>query len=101
MMRKIILLCSGGMSSSLLASKMSKYAKSVAYEIKVEAYGVGEAIRVAHDADLVLIGPQVRFNLDLVKKQLPNIPVEVINMRDYGRMDGEEVIKRIQYVLGD
>lgn len=100
-MRKIVLLCSAGMSTSLLVTKMRQHAESIGYEVDVEAYSVSEASRQAADADLVLLGPQVRFNLSAIQKQLPGKPVDVIDMRAYGMMDGEAVIKQAKEILGD
>ena len=44
--------------------------------------------------DCVLLGPQVRFNLDTIKEEAnkvnPGLPVEVIDMKDYGMMNGEK-----------
>lgn len=100
-MRKIILLCSAGMSTSLLVTKMRESAAAQNYETQIDAHSVSEAKREGSDADIVLLGPQVRFNLSAVQKQLPDTPVEVIDMRAYGMMDGEAVIKQVKEVLGD
>ena len=43
----------------------------------------------------VLLGPQVRFNLGKIKEEAakvnPGLPVDVIDMKDYGMMNGEKV----------
>ena len=91
-MKKIILLCSGGMSTSVLAKKMQEVADKEGLETVVTAHGVSQAVEVAHDADVVLLGPQIRYTLDKIKGQLPNIPVAVIDMRDYGTMNGQSVL---------
>ncbi len=100
-MRKIVLLCSAGMSTSILVKKMQEYADESGYEASVSAHSVSEASRVGADADIILLGPQVRFNLSSVQKQLPDKPVEVIDMRAYGTMDGKSVIETVKEILGD
>jgi len=100
-MRKIVLLCSAGMSTSLLVTKMREAAEAQNYEADIEAFSVSEASREGADADIILLGPQVRFNLSAVQKQLPGKPVEVIDMRAYGMMDGAAVIKQVKEVLED
>lgn len=100
-MRKIVLLCAAGMSTSALVAKMRLAAKSANLEYDINAYPVASAKTVAKDADCVLLGPQVRFNLDKVKSELPGIPVESIDMRSYGMMDGAAVIKRVREIVGD
>ncbi len=100
-MRKIVLLCSAGMSTSILVTKMQQAAADQGYEVEVSAHSVSEATRVGADADIILLGPQVRFNLSNVQKQLPGKPVEVIDMRAYGTMNGEAVINEVKKVLND
>ena len=100
-MRKIVLLCSAGMSTSILVTKMQQAAADQGYEVEVSAHSVSEATRVGANADIILLGPQVRFNLSNVQKQLPGKPVEVIDMRAYGTMNGEAVINEDKKVLND
>ena len=52
------------------------------------------------DADIILLGPQVSFQVDKIAKEAP-CPVEAIKMRDYGTMNGEAVLKAAKKVLGD
>lgn len=99
-MRKIILMCSAGMSTSLLMTKMRDAAKAEGYECTVEAHAVSEAKKVGGDADIILLGPQIRFQLAKVKKQV-SCPVEVIDMAAYGTMNGKAVIDEAREVLGD
>ncbi|AMC93119.1 PTS sugar transporter subunit IIB [Erysipelothrix larvae] len=100
-MRKIVLFCSAGMSTSILVNKMIEAAKAIDYDCTVEAHSVSEVARLGADADIVLLGPQVRFNLAGVQKTLPGKPVEVIDMRMYGTMNGAAVIDHVRKVLGD
>lgn len=91
-MKKIVLLCSGGMSTSVLAKKMQEVADKEGLETVVTAHGVSQVMEVANDADVVLLGPQIRYLLDKIKGQLPDVPVAVIGMRDYGTMNGQSVL---------
>lgn len=99
-MKKIVLLCAAGMSTSLLVTKMQKAAEEEGIECDINAYSIAQAKEVGADADIILLGPQVRFNLAKVKEQCPNCPVESIDMAAYGMMDGAKVIKRVKEVLG-
>ncbi len=100
-MRKIILLCAQGMSTGMLVNKMREAATKIGYECTIEAHSVAQAVEYGSDADIVLIGPQVRYELEGVKKLLPNKLVEVIDMRYYGRLDGEKVLEFAKEILGD
>ena len=55
---------------------------------------------VGGDADCVLLGPQVRFQLDTVQKKL-SCPVGVIDMKDYGRQNAEAVLAQACELMGE
>lgn len=40
-----------------------------------------------------MLGPQVRHQLKALQKAAGDVPVEVIDMRDYGTMNGKNVLK--------
>lgn len=50
-------------------------------------------------ADMILLGPQVRYRLKEVQAELPNNKVEVIDMKDYGMMNGKAVLDHVRKVL--
>lgn len=100
-MRKIILLCSAGMSTSMLVKKMQEAAAAENYECEIAAYPMSEAKDKAADADVILLGPQVRFNKGKISELCPGIPVDAIDMKLYGRMDGKGVIAVAKKMLGD
>ena len=88
----ILLVCSAGMSTSLLVKCMLEAAEKKGVECHIEAHPVGNVKDYGDKADVILIGPQVRFQLKNVQKLYPNKPVEIINMQDYGMMNGEKVL---------
>ena len=100
-MRNIVLFCSAGMSTSVMVRKMEEAAKAMNYDCKIAAYAVSEATTYGPDADIILLGPQIRFNLAKVRKLLPGKTVEVIDMRAYGMLDGKAVISFVKQKLGD
>ena len=93
-MKKILLVCSAGMSTILLVNKMKDAAKSSGEEVEINALAIAECSSVINDVDIVLLGPQVRFQKPQVEK-LTNgsVPVEVIDMRQYGIMDGKGILE--------
>lgn len=100
-MRKIVLFCNAGMSTSLLVNKMKEAAAKDGYEVEIEAHALSEADKYGAEADIVLLGPQVRFNQAKVQAKLPNIPVEVIDVTAYGTMNGKAVIDKVKKALND
>ncbi|MDC7952252.1 PTS sugar transporter subunit IIB [Liquorilactobacillus mali] len=93
--KKIMLVCAAGMSTSLLVSKMKKIAleKKIDADIFAEAASKAEEKSAEEKPDIMLLGPQVRYLLKKFEDKF-NFPVEVINMRDYGTMNGENVLKK-------
>ncbi len=91
-MKKILLVCSAGMSTSLLVTKMEEEAKAQGVEAKIWAVAEASAAANWEDADVLLLGPQVRFIEGKIKEMVGGkIPVAVIDMRAYGMMDGKTV----------
>ncbi len=95
----ILLVCSAGMSTSLLVTRMLDYAKTKHLGVTIEAHPVSEVENYGKNADVILLGPQVRFQLSNVKRLFPDIPVEIIDMRDYGMMNGEKVLNHVLEII--
>ena len=87
-----LLVCATGMSTSLLVNRMKEAAETKEIEFQIEAHPVGQIEKYGEAADVILLGPQVRYELKNVKAKYPNKPVEVINMQDYGMMNGNKVL---------
>ena len=68
-MVNILLCCSAGMSTSLMVSKMQSNAEERGIEATIWAVPEAEAEANAEKADVILLGPQVRFLLDKILDQ--------------------------------
>jgi len=97
MIKTIMLVCSAGMSTSLLVEKMKIAAKEKGMDIDIFAVGVSAADTnlANHDVDVLMFGPQVRYLLKDYEKKLADtkIKVKVINMMDYGQINGKKVLE--------
>ncbi|MGX8834140.1 PTS sugar transporter subunit IIB [Amedibacillus sp. YH-ame6] len=98
-MKKIILLCNAGMSTSLLVNKMKEAADNSGFACTIQAHPISSASVVAKDADVILLGPQVRFALAKVQKECPNIPCVSIEPSAYGTMNGAAVIEQARKLV--
>lgn len=91
-----MLVCSAGMSTSLLVTKMQNTAKEKELDVEIFAVSASEADANLEkkDVGVVMLGPQVRFMEKQFKDKLTpkNIPCTIINMSDYGMMNGEKVL---------
>ncbi len=84
-MKKIMLCCNAGMSTSLLVQKMQNDAKDRGLDVEIQARPLNEAMDHL-DADVILLGPQIGYVKGDFQKATDK-PVEVIPMMDYGRMN--------------
>lgn len=92
-MVNILLVCSAGMSTSMLVKKMQAAASTKGVEANIWAVGDAESAAEAQKADIVLLGPQVRFLLSKMQDRVHHEkPVEVIDMASYGSMNGAKVL---------
>lgn len=93
-MVNMLLVCSAGMSTSMLVQRMEEAAKK--RELEASIHAIAEAniknYLNEHEVQIILLGPQVRFLKDKIQSISGDIPVEVIDMDSYGRMDGERVL---------
>lgn len=94
--KNIMLVCAAGMSTSLLVTKMQEVAAEKNIDAHIFAVSGTEAEDKLKDkpVDIMLLGPQVRYMKpkfeEIAKRN--DIKIEVINMRDYGTMNGENVL---------
>jgi PTS system cellobiose-specific IIB component len=98
---KILLCCSAGMSTSLLVEKMKKAAQERQLVCDIEAIPVVEFESRIDEADVVLIGPQVKYKLPQFKKvaDAKNKPLDVIDMIAYGMVNGPKVLDQALSLL--
>ncbi len=98
-MKNILLICSAGMSTSLMVKKMQDTAAARGEDVKIWAVADAAAKDNIPEADVVLLGPQIRFMLSQMKETAGETPVEVIDMRDYALMNGEAVLNQALNLL--
>lgn len=92
-MLRILLACAGGMSTSLLMNKMKEEAEQRGIEVSVDAVGEKTIGNHIGNFDVLLLGPQVRYVLKNVQDVVGDkAPFDVIDMRDYGTMNGAKVL---------
>lgn len=99
---KVLLVCSGGMSSSIVVKTIENEAKKVGMDIQVKAIGTGQyEDEVREGWDLVLVAPQVRHRLETFRKTAEElgIPISVISPQGYSPMGGPKVIEEIKKLI--
>lgn len=94
---EIMLVCSAGMSTSMLVRAMKKEIEAQDLNAHVFAKPSTEAMEYLEgkSVSIVLLGPHVRFFEESYREELASkqIPVETIDHRDYGTMNGKNVLQ--------
>lgn len=93
-MEKVMLVCNGGMSTSIMAKQIRDASDGtfdvVAFPESTYSENLTEDIRV------ILVAPQIRFLTGEIEKVVgEKRTVRSIDLRTYGLMDGKKVLKMI------
>ncbi|WP_214796853.1 PTS sugar transporter subunit IIB [Exiguobacterium sp. s5] len=86
----ILLVCSAGMSTSILVEKMRTEAAARGLEASIDAIPESR-LKEQTNVDVILIGPQVRYLESKIKSSV-SVPVAVIDNMAYGLMKGDQVL---------
>lgn len=100
-MLKIRLFCNAGMSTSLLVEKMKDAAKEEGLDADIVAYPLNELDRHIEGIDVALLGPQVGYQKKKSKQIADRygVPLDVISMTDYGRVNGKGVLAQAKKLI--
>ena len=95
---KVLVLCSGGFSSSLLVEKMKKLAQSRGEAMEVQATGTEALEDLIDDFDIVLVAPQVRHRFERLSEiaQSHHRPIGLIAPQDFGTANAEKVLENLK-----
>lgn len=93
---KILLCCNAGMSSSILVKKIKDTAEKRGMDLTIKAVASSAVKEEVGKWDVCLVGPQLKFAVDNLKKQL-DIPVASVEPRIYAMADGD---KALDFAIG-
>ncbi|NLC65944.1 MAG: PTS sugar transporter subunit IIB [Clostridium sp.] len=95
---KILLVCSAGMSTTLVIRKMENALLEDEKNWEIDARPVEQFKEVYKDYDVILLAPQIRYKKDELEKlsKSENIPLVTINTIDYGLAKGENILDIIR-----
>lgn len=99
-MKKVLFICSGGMSSAIVEKALKTEADKAAVELEANAVGSGEAQDAIeqNDWDIILVAPQVRNRFATFKQyaDAKGVRIENIPPRDYSPLGGKHLLEIIQ-----
>ncbi len=91
---KLILVCYSGSSASILRDRMLAWARANLLDVEVVISSLAGLDDDKEDADIVLVGPQVRCALASVRENVPErIPVMAVDTKDYGMGRGDRILQ--------
>ncbi|MGH2496637.1 MAG: PTS sugar transporter subunit IIB [Ktedonobacteraceae bacterium] len=95
-MLHVIIVCSWGMSTSLLVDSMQNAAAAIDITLTVEALSAGEFAARVEECDVVLIAPQIRHLRKSIEKLAQSVgkPVALIEPFHYATMNGNAVLEQ-------
>ena len=81
-MKKVLIICAGGMSSSVIAKKTSELFSQQEKDITLDATSASQgATTIAKDEyDLYLVSPQTRMYFDNLKKAADKVSKPIVNI---------------------
>ena len=96
---KVLMVCSGGMSSTIVVKAIEGEAKKQNFPLEIMAIGTPEYEEKleAGSYDLVIVAPQVKHRLDFFKEvgERRNVPVELIPPMGYTPIGAPKVLNDI------
>src|SRR5260221_11083509 len=96
-MIRVLIVCSWGMSTSLLVDSMLEAAAERNCELRIEALSAGEYVARVDECDVVLIAPQIRHLRKSIEKlaAAPAKPVEMFGPSPNAPMTGRAVLEQV------
>jgi PTS system cellobiose-specific IIB component len=99
---KVVVLCAAGMSSSLICTSINNAAAKRNMKLEIYATPIMTYKELDYsDVDVILLAPQVRFQIEEVRSYLISfqIPVDQIGFVDYGMVRGDSILDLILKLL--
>jgi len=95
---KIMLVCAGGASTSILLKKMQVFANAEGINLKIVAVGIGSYEDSYSKYDVILLGSQISYQKRTIEENT-NKPVAVIAPYDYAVGNVQNIFKQVNEVL--
>lgn len=96
---KVLFVCSGGMSSSIVVNALKKEGEKAGVEMEVHAIGTGEvAEEIGNGWDVCMVAPQIRHRFDSVKASADaaGVPCGPIPPQAYTPLGGPTLLKTVK-----
>ncbi len=90
---KIILVCGSGITTGIIIQSVKKTINELEVPIDCEAYGISPINSIRFKgADVIALAPQVRYLKEEVELNYPHIPVKLIDMDVFAKLNGRKIL---------
>ncbi len=90
---RIVLICGGGITTGILLQKMQKYAEELGLKLDCSAHGINALNPLRFKgANVIVMAPQVRYMVEEVQTFYPEIPIKLIEIDDFVKMDAKKIL---------
>ena len=96
MVHRLLIICAGGLSSSLFVDKLAQHYKENKQSLTISAASIYDFERYVFDADIIILGPQIAYKAKEMMKY--HKPVIVLNSCDYTLCNMDNIKKTIDEV---
>ena len=88
---KILLCCTSGLTTNFFKDKLNEVSKLLSLNFEFEAVSFSKLYATAYDYSIILLAPQIYFQFDSVKKNLPDklvlkVPAKIFASYDTGKL---------------
>lgn len=100
---RILLVCSGGMSTAIVVKAIEQEAAKAGRAVTVRAVGSGEFADAVRDGwDIALVAPQVRHRLTEFQAaaSAAGVPAALIPPQGYSPLGGAVILREVDKILG-
>jgi len=95
MTKRIFLVCSAGMSTSMVVNKMREAAEAKGLDAEIKAYSVSEFSDVVEQYEICMVAPQIKYEFDRLSSVCAEKGLKCgqIGMMEYGMLNGSAILE--------
>ncbi|GAA0313868.1 PTS sugar transporter subunit IIB [Oceanobacillus sp. FSL W7-1293] len=101
-MKKVLFVCSGGMSSEIVVNALKKEAGKHGQDLDVKAVGSSEVdAELDHHWDAIMVAPQIRHRFKGIKEKADEhgVPCGSIPAQGYNPLGGPTLLKALNELI--
>ncbi|UOQ46706.1 PTS sugar transporter subunit IIB [Gracilibacillus caseinilyticus] len=98
---KLLLVCSAGMSTSILVNKMQQAAAENDVTAEIHAIAESDLQQHVEGSDVVLIGPQIRYLEKNIRQTVEpfGVKCDVMDQSAFGMMRGDQILEQARQLM--